>query len=414
MKNHNFFKFCLRAIGLWSVTAATAFSAAGASVSLTWSPGSDPDLVGYRIQYGTASHVYTQAVDTGPTSSGTISNLANATHYFIAVVAYNSAGFESAPSNELSYTTSAGGGPTPTPTATPAPTSTPTPTIAPTPTPSPGHTPTPTPGVNPPTPTPAPAARQSLLNVSTRSLVKSGEDVMIGGFVIVGTKAKKIMIRGIGPSLAKAGITNAMIDPILRLYNSKGTLLASNDNWTTQRAEVIATGIPPISNLEAAIVTKLAPGNYTCVIQSKTGIPSIALFELYDLDPASSDLVNLSTRAKVDGGQNVVIGGFIIGGDQPTKVIIRAIGPSLTKHGIVNPLKDPTLELRGANGSLIFANDNWRSTQQQQIVASKIPPTDNRESAIIATLKPGRYTAIVRGKGGSTGVALVEVYNLDY
>jgi hypothetical protein len=139
----------------------------------------------------------------------------------------------------------------------------------------------------------------------------------------------------------------------------------------------------------------------------------VALFELYDLDAASSHLVNISTRGKVGIGDNVVIGGFIIGGDQPTKVLIRAIGPSLAKSGISNALQDPGLELHGPTGSLIFANDNWRSAQQQQIVASGVPPKDNKEAAIIATLKPGSYTAIVRGKGTATGVALVEVYNLD-
>jgi hypothetical protein len=236
---------------------------------------------------------------------------------------------------------------------------------------------------------------------------------MIGGFVITGTKPKRVIIRGLGPSLAQAGIGGAMADPVLTLHNSKGTLIAWNDNWISRRSEVLATKVPPSNNREAAIVATLQPGNYTAVLQSKTAFPGVALFELYDLDAASSQLINISTRARVGFGQSVVIGGFIIGGDQPTKVLIRALGPSLAKHGVANALPDPVLELRGSNGSLIFTNDNWRSAQQQQIMASTIPPTDNRESAIIVTLKPGHYTAVVRGKGFATGIALVEIYNLQ-
>ena len=263
-----------------------------------------------------------------------------------------------------------------------------------------------------PSPTPHPA-RQSLLNVSTRTFVQNGENVTIGGFIIAGNKAKKVIVRGLGPSLARAGIAGAMSDPTLQLYNSKGILVGSNDNWTTHRNEVLATGLPPTDSRESAIVTTLQPGNYSCILKSKTGVPGVGLFELYDLDVASSHLANISTRAKVGVGQSVVIGGFIIGGDQPTKVIIRALGPSLARSGISNALQDPKLELHGPTGSLIFANDNWRSSQQQQIIATSIPPTDNREAAIVATLNPGSYTAVVRGAGSFTGVALVEVYNLD-
>ena len=263
-----------------------------------------------------------------------------------------------------------------------------------------------------PEPTPPPS-RRSLLNVSTRTYTQNGENVMIGGFIILGDKAKKVIIRGLGPSLAQAGVTGAMADPTLELHDSRGILIGSNDNWTSNRSEVEATGVPPTNNREAAIVKTLQPGNYTCVLQSKTGAPGVALFELYDLDAASSHLVNISTRGKVGVGENVVIGGFIIGGDQPTKVLIRAIGPSLAHSHVANALQDPKLELHGPTGSLIFANDNWRSSQQQQITATTIPPTDNREAAIVATLNPGHYTAIVRGAGNATGVALVEVYNID-
>ena len=203
-----------------------------------------------------------------------------------------------------------------------------------------------------------------------------------------------------------------MTDPVLKLFNSRGVLLSTNDNWTSNRTQILATQLAPTDNRESALIATLSPGNYTAVLESKTNVPGVALFELYDLDIGSSKLINLSTRGRVGTGDAVVIGGFVIGGDQPTKVLIRAIGPSLAQFGIVHPLLDPVLELRGSNGSLIFSNDNWRTTQAQQIQQT-IPPTDNRESAIIATLNPGVYTAIVRGKTNTTGVAVVEVYNLQ-
>ncbi len=236
---------------------------------------------------------------------------------------------------------------------------------------------------------------------------------MIGGFIVTGTKAKRVIVRGIGPSLKKAGIVGAMADPMLELHDSTGALIASNDNWTSHRSQIEATGLAPTDSHESAIVATLQPGPYTCILKSKTGIPGVALFELYDLEAASSRLANISTRGTVGLGENVVIGGFIIGGDQPTKVLVRAIGPSLAKSHISNALMDPKLELHGPTGALIFSNDNWRSAQAQQIAATQLQPSDNRESAIIATLAPGTYTAVVRGSNNLTGIALVEVYNLE-
>ena len=221
-----------------------------------------------------------------------------------------------------------------------------------------------------------------------------------------------MLIRGLGPSLARAGIAGAMTDPVLKLFNSRGILLSTNDNWTSNRTQILATQLAPSDTRESALIATLPPGNYTAVLASKTNVPGVALFELYDLDIGSSELINLSTRGRVGTGDAVVIGGFVIGGDQPTRVLIRAIGPSLAQFGILHPLLDPVLELRGSTGSLIFSNDNWRTSQAQQIQQT-IPPSDNRESAIIATLHPGGYTAIVRGKGNTTGVAVVEVYNLQ-
>jgi hypothetical protein len=148
------------------------------------------------------------------------------------------------------------------------------------------------------------------------------------------------------------------------------------------------------------------------VIKGAGDASGIGLFELYDLDSASARISNISTRGEVGTASDVMIGGFIIGGNLPTKVIARALGPSLAQAGVMNALPDPVLELYNSEGSLIFSNDDWQSSQEVQINATGIPPTDDREAAIVATLSPGGYTALVRDANGASGVALVEVYNL--
>src|SRR5262249_10944081 len=152
----------------------------------------------------------------------------------------------------------------------------------------------------------------------------------------------------------------------------------------------------------------------TVTLLDTSGFPGVGLVEVYDISGDSdATMANLSTRGNVGTGDNVMIGGFILSDDQPTSILVRAIGPSLAGKGINDTLADPTLELHGANGDLIFSNDDWGSTQEADIIATGIPPTDDRESAILATLQPGAYTGIVRGKNDSTGIALVEIYNLD-
>jgi hypothetical protein len=161
------------------------------------------------------------------------------------------------------------------------------------------------------------------------------------------------------------------------------------------------------------LLPTLAPGNYTVTLRGLNRTTGVALFELYDTDPQNSKIANISTRGNVGSGDNVMIGGFIVGGDQPTNVIVRALGPTLTDFGVTGALGDPTLELRDKNGVLISQNDNWKSSQQSAIQNSGYAPPKDAEAAIFATLQPGNYTAIVRGNNNSTGVALVEVYNLD-
>ena len=276
--------------------------------------------------------------------------------------------------------------------------------------------PTPTPPAAPAaTPTPVPAATPvaaSFSNVSTRAYVRTGDGVLIGGLIISGDVPKKVVLRAIGPSLVAAGLSDALRDPTLSIYNSAG-LVASNDNWRSNAAAVQATGLAPASDYESVIVTTLAPGAYTAIVAGASGTDGIALFELYDAAPANARIGNISTRGKIEGGNNVMIGGFIVAGAQPSQVVIRVLGPSLGNNGVVGALADPALDLYNSNGSQIFTNDNWRSSQEQQIAASGLAPNDDRESAIIATLQPGNYTAIARGAQGSTGVGLIEVYNLS-
>jgi hypothetical protein len=285
--------------------------------------------------------------------------------------------------------------------------------ISPGPTPTPTPTPIPTPT---PTPTPTPAlTRPQLLNISTRADVQTGDSVAIGGFIITGNVAKKVIVRGLGPSLLSHGIRSFLANPTLELHDRTGAIIAQNDNWKdTQQAEIQATGLAPTNNLESAIVATLAPGDYTAILRGKNGTTGIGLVEIYDLAPNSnSRLANISTRGFVQTGNNVLIAGFILGnGTASEKVIIRAIGPSLAGKGVANVLADPTLALHDSNGTLLMFDDNWKVFRQAEIQATGLAPTNDLESAIVATLAPGNYTAIVAGKNGSIGVALAEVYDL--
>ena len=259
----------------------------------------------------------------------------------------------------------------------------------------------------------------SLLNISTRLKVQTGDNALIGGFIVRGIGPKKVIVRGMGPSLSASGVSGVLQDPTLELHDSTGAIILSNDNWrdAPNRQEIIDSGIAPQDDKESAILMTLAPGNYTAIVRGVNNTTGVGLVEAYDLDaqPSASELVNVSTRGRVETGDNVIIGGYIVGAAEPAKLIVRGMGPSLAASGVPDSLQDPTLELHNASGATIMSNDNWQddATQAQLIQSAGLAPTDPRESALAATLNPGNYTAIVRGKNDTQGVALVEFYKLN-
>ena len=256
-----------------------------------------------------------------------------------------------------------------------------------------------------------------LVNLSTRARVRTGDDAMIGGFIMRGNAPKRLIIRAIGPTLADSGITDFLVDPKIELYNGAGALIASSDDWPDfKKQAIIDTGIPPKSSKEAAILTTLPSstdgGAYTAVVRGVGDTTGVGLVEVYDLDAGpGSTLLNISTRARLGTADNdSLIGGFVLGGDSK-RILIRALGPSLN---LPEKLSDPKLELRNNNGELVEANNDWQmSAQASEIQATGIAPSQPQEAAVLKTLAPGPYTAIVRSNNGTTGVGLVEIYQLQ-
>ncbi len=264
-----------------------------------------------------------------------------------------------------------------------------------------------------PSPTPTPAPTAHLQNISGRLLIQTGNNVGIAGFVVGGTEAKKVLIRGLGPTLAQFNVTGVMQNPTLELHDGRGSLITTNDNWKdTQQAEITATQLAPPADVEAAILATLQPGAYTAIQTDARGGTGVGLIEVYDVDPfASSRLINISTRGLVQTGNNVLIGGFsLAAGSGSNNVVVRALGPSLAPFGVNNALPDPFATLYDSNGNVITANDNWKDSQQSAIENTGLQPPNDLDAAILVRLAAGNYTAIVTDKSGSTGVALVEVY----
>jgi hypothetical protein len=262
----------------------------------------------------------------------------------------------------------------------------------------------------------------SVANISTRLPVGTGDNILITGFIVSGPagSTKKVIVRAIGPSTNVAG---ALADPTLELHDGTGALIARNDNWrltqlggiitADQVADIQASTVAPANDLESALIATLAPGSYTAQIRGANNSTGIGVAEAFDLSLGSlAKLANVSTRGFVQTADNIMIGGFIVL-NNPVKVVVRAIGPSLTAFGVQGALGDTTLELHGGDGALILANDNWKeAANMSDIQASGLAPGNELESAILITLQPGNYTAQIRGKGNTTGVGVVELFAL--
>jgi hypothetical protein len=261
-----------------------------------------------------------------------------------------------------------------------------------------------------------PTVGPQALNLSTRGLVGTGDNVLIAGFIITGTDPKTVVLRALGPSLSGFGLSGVLRDPVLSVYNSSHTLIATNDNWQADpnQFEIQANGLAPANLLESATALSLLPGAYTVIVTGKDATPGIGLVELYDLSPPSnSTLKNMSTRGSVGTGDDVLISGFIVGDVDSATVVVRALGPSLGRLGVSGVLSDPTLTIYDSTGAIVASNDNWRdSVNAIDVQKNALSPPNERESALVLHLPAGKYTAIVRGANGGTGVALAEVYTL--
>ena len=241
---------------------------------------------------------------------------------------------------------------------------------------------------------------------------------MIGGFIIDGSAPKKVVVRGMGPSLASVGIANFLADPAVELRSSSGALLQKNDNWRDdQESQIQGTVFQPSDDRESVMIATLAPGAYTVLLTGKDQSTGVGLVEVYDDDTAAaSQLANIATRGFVQTGNNVMIAGFMLGVNNGNRSIaVRGRGPSLAQFGLTHVLADPTLEVHNGNGSIMVSNDDWESdpVSAAQLTANGLALTDPKESGIFVTLPAGAYTAILAGAGGGTGIGVVEIYSIQ-
>lgn len=348
----------------------------GDSVTLAWQPSPSAGIAAYRVYYGNSSGGYQWSLGVANSTTAEVTGLASGITYYFIVKAVDAGGVESPASNEVAY-------------AIPSSQTDASSSTVPT----------------------------GLSNISTRSDVLTGNGATIGGFVIAGTDSHTVLIRGLGPTLSSFGVAGVLADPFLTLHRTdelgNDQVIATNDNWkVSQQASINATGLAPVNDAEAAIILSLPPGNYTAVLTGAGLSTGIGLIEVYDLSTnASSLLSNISTRGFVGVGDHVLIGGFIASTDY-TRVVVRVLGPTLQQFGVTGTLADPVLTLFDANGNLISSNDNWADSQQADIQIAGYAPPNPSESAIIITRPAGSTTAVVQGKAGGTGVALLEVYQL--
>ena len=274
-----------------------------------------------------------------------------------------------------------------------------------------------------------------LVDVSCRSEVETGNGVLIIGYVVGGigtTGSDPVLLRASGPSLVHFGVSGALPDPVLALFSSSG-MVASNSGWAgnpliaSTAAAVGAFAWNSATSLDSALYETLAAGPFTAVIAGSIGDTGIALGEVYDAAPAGSRgpttprLVNVSGRARVGAGGNLLIAGFVIGGTTSETVLIRASGPALSKLGVSDTLADPLLQLYQSNGdgtsTLLAANAGWNADAAIAAASASVGAfswgtSATADSALLVTLPPGAYTAEVSGASGDTGVSLVEIYEV--
>ncbi len=264
-----------------------------------------------------------------------------------------------------------------------------------------------------------PAIGPRLQNLSTRGTVSTGDNVLINGFIVAGSDPKTVVLRALGPSLSAFGVSGVLADPVLSVYNSSGTLIATNDNWQTDIGATFIeqNGLAPSDPAESAsLQTDLAPGAYTMVVRGNNSTQGVSLAEAYEIfSPGLSSLLsNVSGRGFVGTDDNVLISGFIVGDVGSATVIVRALGPSLGSFGVSQPLSDPVLTIYDSKGNVIAGNDNWQDDNNAALVQQNgLAPPDALDSAIVLYLPAGAYTAIVSGVNGATGNALLEVYHLN-
>jgi hypothetical protein len=260
----------------------------------------------------------------------------------------------------------------------------------------------------------------NLVNLSTRAFVGTNDNQLIGGFIIQGTQPATVILRAIGHSLRAAGVTGPLNDPMLELHNAAGGVIATSDDWPDgpNAATIASYHLDPSNSHESALLATLNPGNYTVVVHAYDNndgdLTGTGLFELYDLHKTGGRAGNISTRGQVLSDDDAMIGGFIVGGGQAKAVVVRGLGPSLAASGIANPLSNPTLELRDASGTTISSNDDWMDGPDAGTIQTEgLGPANRFESALQAQLNAGSYTVIVRGVNNSTGIGLVEIYDLS-
>jgi PKD repeat protein len=368
----------------------------------------------YTFRFGDGSPDVTQGapmIDHTYATTGT---------YTATLTVTDSRGVPSENSAQQTITVQGATSPTPSPTATVTPSASPSATPTASPTASPTTTPTATPTATATASPTAPPTNVQLINISGRVFTQGGDGVGIGGFIVSGPGTKRIMARAIGPSMTVNGspVQGRLTDPVIELHDAKGSPGLFNDNWrTSQEAEITQSGLAPSDDKESAIIKRLEPGAYTAIIKNADGSPGIGLIELYDLssnEPA--ELGNLSVRAQVQTGDNVLIDGLILQGVTPKRVLFRALGPSVKVNGTTVPgaLPDPSMDVFDGNGTLLRTNDNWRDApNMSEIELTGLAPGDDHESAVLLLLPPGNYTSVVRGVGGTTGISLSEAYKLN-